>query len=202
MSKFCAQERWRSRPLPRIVVTGSTPRPFARAQHRTAQGRHSVHGCRVKQALQSNAKHCKAMNQKVMATFKAARGLQPAMSQNKVLASATVKRRRVEAEFTARGLKSRDDAEVSGDDVDANVVLARLRRKLDAARVSLEGRSIAVPGVTLSAVPNRPRLSRSWSLDTSKLAPQAAAKDRNLSFLGSRHRVTGFGPSQITVIAW
>ena len=55
---------------------------------------------------------------------------------------ATVKRRRVEVELIAIGLKSRDDAKASGDYIDADVVLAGLQRKLDAARESLESRSI------------------------------------------------------------
>ncbi len=47
---------------------------------------------------------------------------------------ASVVRRRVQAEFIARGLRSRDEAHRSGDYVDADVVLERLQRKLDTAR--------------------------------------------------------------------
>lgn len=50
---------------------------------------------------------------------------------------AGVERRRVQAEFIARGLRSRDDARRTGDYVDADVVLDGLQRKLDAARVRL-----------------------------------------------------------------
>jgi chitinase len=50
---------------------------------------------------------------------------------------ATVERRRVQAEFIARGLRSRDDAKRTGDYVDADAVVAGLQRKLDAARASL-----------------------------------------------------------------
>lgn len=50
---------------------------------------------------------------------------------------ASVERRRVQAEFIARGLRSRDEARRTGDYVDADVVLQRLQRKLDAARASL-----------------------------------------------------------------
>jgi hypothetical protein len=48
---------------------------------------------------------------------------------------AGVERRRVQAEFVARGLRSRDEARRTGDYVDADVVLDGLQRKLDAARV-------------------------------------------------------------------
>lgn len=45
-----------------------------------------------------------------------------------------VERRRVHEEFIARGLRSRDQARLTGDYVDADVVVAKLQRKLDAAR--------------------------------------------------------------------
>lgn len=45
-----------------------------------------------------------------------------------------VERRRVHEEFIARGLRSRDHARQTGNYVDADVVLANLQRKLDAAR--------------------------------------------------------------------
>lgn len=47
---------------------------------------------------------------------------------------ASVERRRVQAEFIARGLRSRDEARRTGDYVDADVVIDNLQRKLDAAR--------------------------------------------------------------------
>jgi cellulose biosynthesis protein BcsQ/Arc/MetJ-type ribon-helix-helix transcriptional regulator len=47
---------------------------------------------------------------------------------------ATVQRRRVQAEFIARGLRSRDEARRTGEYVDADVVVEQLQRKLDAAR--------------------------------------------------------------------
>jgi Arc/MetJ-type ribon-helix-helix transcriptional regulator len=47
---------------------------------------------------------------------------------------ASVERRRVHAEFVARGLRSRDEAKRTGDSVDADDVVAGLQRKLDAAR--------------------------------------------------------------------
>lgn len=47
---------------------------------------------------------------------------------------ATVQRRRVQAEFIARGLRSRDEARRTGQYVDADVVIAQLQRKLDAER--------------------------------------------------------------------
>ena len=50
---------------------------------------------------------------------------------------ASVERRRIQAEFVARGLRSRDEARRTGDYVDADVVLEVLQRKLDAARVCL-----------------------------------------------------------------
>lgn len=50
---------------------------------------------------------------------------------------ASVERRRVQAEFVARGLRSRDEARRTGDYVDADLVVARLERKLDAARARL-----------------------------------------------------------------
>lgn len=50
---------------------------------------------------------------------------------------ASVQRRRVQAEFIARGLRSRDDARRTDEYVDAAVVLDQLQRKLDAARVRM-----------------------------------------------------------------
>jgi Arc/MetJ-type ribon-helix-helix transcriptional regulator len=50
---------------------------------------------------------------------------------------ATVQRRRVQAEFIARGLRSRDDAQRTGDYVDADVVIEQLQRKLHAARTRI-----------------------------------------------------------------
>lgn len=50
---------------------------------------------------------------------------------------ASVERRRVQAEFIARGLKSRDEARRTGQYVDADVVVASLQRKLDAARARM-----------------------------------------------------------------
>ncbi len=47
---------------------------------------------------------------------------------------AAVLRRRNQAEFIARGLHSLDDAQRTGDYVDADVVVQALQRKLDAAR--------------------------------------------------------------------
>lgn len=47
---------------------------------------------------------------------------------------ASVERRRIQAEFIARGLRSRDEAHRTGDYVDADVVIDGLQRKLDAAR--------------------------------------------------------------------
>jgi hypothetical protein len=50
---------------------------------------------------------------------------------------ASVERRRVQAEFIARGLRSRDEARRTGQYVDADVVVAGLQRKLDTARARL-----------------------------------------------------------------
>lgn len=50
---------------------------------------------------------------------------------------ASVERRRVQAEFIARGLSSRDDARRTGEYVDADMVLDNLERKLDAVRARL-----------------------------------------------------------------
>ena len=50
---------------------------------------------------------------------------------------ASVERRRMQAEFIARGLRSRDEARRTGDYVDADVVIDGLQRKLDAARTRL-----------------------------------------------------------------
>jgi len=47
---------------------------------------------------------------------------------------AAVLRRHHQAEFIARGLRSLDDARRTGDYVDADVVVRKLQRKLDAAR--------------------------------------------------------------------
>ena len=49
----------------------------------------------------------------------------------------SVERRRMQAEFIARGLRSRDEARRTGDYVDADVVLDNLQRKLDVARTRL-----------------------------------------------------------------
>ena len=47
---------------------------------------------------------------------------------------ASVQRRRLQAEFIARGLRSRDEARRTGEYVDADAVVAKLQRKLDVAR--------------------------------------------------------------------
>jgi Arc/MetJ-type ribon-helix-helix transcriptional regulator len=47
---------------------------------------------------------------------------------------AAVVRRRNQAEFIARGMRSLDDARRTGEYVDANAVVQALQRKLDAAR--------------------------------------------------------------------
>ncbi len=47
---------------------------------------------------------------------------------------ASVERRRVQAEFVTRGLRSRDQAKLSGDYVDGDEVADLLQRRLDAAR--------------------------------------------------------------------
>lgn len=54
---------------------------------------------------------------------------------------AGVERRRIQAEFVARGLRSRDEARRTGNYVDADVVLAKLQRKLDVARKQLAKKS-------------------------------------------------------------
>jgi predicted transcriptional regulator len=50
---------------------------------------------------------------------------------------ASVERRRVQAEFVARGLRSRDEARLANDYVAAEEVIAGLQRKLDGARSRL-----------------------------------------------------------------
>lgn len=50
---------------------------------------------------------------------------------------ASVEHRRFQAEFIARGLRSREEARRTGDYVDADDVVAALQRKLDAARTRL-----------------------------------------------------------------
>ena len=50
---------------------------------------------------------------------------------------ASVQRRRAQAEFVERGLRSRDAAHRTGDYVEASVVLHSLQAKLDAARKQL-----------------------------------------------------------------
>lgn len=47
---------------------------------------------------------------------------------------ASVHRRRAQAEFVARGLRSLDEARRTGKYVDADVVVGKLQRKLEAAR--------------------------------------------------------------------
>lgn len=47
---------------------------------------------------------------------------------------ASVEHRRVQAEFIARGLRSRNEARRTGEYVDANSVVAKLQRKLVDAR--------------------------------------------------------------------
>lgn len=49
-----------------------------------------------------------------------------------------VDRRRVQAEFIARGLRSREEARQTGEYIEAEVVLDELQRKLVAARARLE----------------------------------------------------------------
>ena len=50
---------------------------------------------------------------------------------------ASVERRSMQAEFIARGLRSRDEARHADDYVDADSVIDGLQRKLDAARTRL-----------------------------------------------------------------
>ena len=50
---------------------------------------------------------------------------------------ASVERRRVQAEFIARGLRSRDEARRTGEYVEADLVLEGLQRKLDVARARM-----------------------------------------------------------------
>ncbi|MFN7550752.1 MAG: YlcI/YnfO family protein [Pseudomonadota bacterium] len=50
---------------------------------------------------------------------------------------ASVERRRIQAEFIARGLRSRDEARRNNDYVTADEVLAGLQRKLDGARAGV-----------------------------------------------------------------
>lgn len=50
---------------------------------------------------------------------------------------ASVERRRLRAEFIARGLRSRDEAKRTGDYVDADAVVEALQRKIDAERARL-----------------------------------------------------------------
>lgn len=50
---------------------------------------------------------------------------------------ASVERRRVQAEFIARGLRSRDEARRTGQYIDADVVVASLQRKLETARARM-----------------------------------------------------------------
>ena len=47
---------------------------------------------------------------------------------------ASVERRRIQTEFIARSLRSRDEAKRTGDYADADAVVAALQHKLDAAR--------------------------------------------------------------------
>lgn len=50
---------------------------------------------------------------------------------------ASVEHRRVQSEFIARGLRSRNEARRTGDYVDADAVLGKLQRRLDTARKQL-----------------------------------------------------------------
>ena len=54
---------------------------------------------------------------------------------------ASVERRQAQAEFIARGLRSRDKALRTGEYVDADVVLKTLERKLQAARTRMTNRN-------------------------------------------------------------
>ena len=56
---------------------------------------------------------------------------------------AAVERRRVQAEFIARGWRSRDEARRTGEHVDADAVLEGLQRKLDAARSKMSNLLLA-----------------------------------------------------------
>jgi predicted transcriptional regulator len=53
---------------------------------------------------------------------------------------ASVERRRIQAAFVARGLRSRDEARRSGEYVDADDVVARLQDRLNVARTHTAGR--------------------------------------------------------------
>lgn len=51
-----------------------------------------------------------------------------------------VARRQLQAEFIARGLRSRDEARRTGEYADADAVVAALEHKLDAARAGVKSR--------------------------------------------------------------
>jgi len=53
---------------------------------------------------------------------------------------ASVERRRVQAEFVARGLRAREQARRTGEFVDADAVVDALQRKLYAARAKLSSK--------------------------------------------------------------
>ncbi len=53
---------------------------------------------------------------------------------------AGVERRRIQSEFIARGLRSRDEARRTGEYIDSDVVLQVLQRKLGAIRAPREKR--------------------------------------------------------------
>ena len=55
----------------------------------------------------------------------------------------SVQRRKVQTEFIARGLRSRDAAKRTGDYVAADDVIAQLQRQLDSARARVAKPSIA-----------------------------------------------------------
>lgn len=50
---------------------------------------------------------------------------------------ASVERRQHQAEFIARGLRSRDEARLTGEYIDGDAVVDALQRRLDAARAKL-----------------------------------------------------------------
>jgi hypothetical protein len=55
----------------------------------------------------------------------------------------SIQRRRVHAEFIARGLASREEATRTGVTIDADVVLAQLAKKLAQARTRLQKKARA-----------------------------------------------------------
>ena len=118
----------------RVRETGTPPSPVARCRQFLCGVAHLRYTARMKTTTIPSIRVEPAFRAEVEAVLVEGETLTQFVEAS---VRASVERRRMQAEFIARGLRSRDEARRTGDYVDADVVLDNLQRKLDAARTRL-----------------------------------------------------------------